>query len=108
MAYLAASTVLTRLTATIEVGNLTLDISGHQFSSEWDADTHPALVTVNELLVSRLTLIPHTMAVIKAVGYRCIEVFLIHQQMVVGGFQVVLDKVTIDGPLAYVNKAVAC
>ena len=79
-------------TATVEVGNLTLRVGGHQLGHEGQADGFPSclyvVVAVSLLLahiVVGLTLVPHTIAAAHGVGDRTVEVLLVYKQMVVGG-----------------------
>ena len=89
--------VLAGMAAAVEVGNLTLLVRRHQFGGERQADALPACAAIHILLIVGLALIPHTMAFVEGIGHRRIEVHLVHELMVVGGNQVALYEVTVDG-----------
>ena len=87
--------ILTLITATEEVGDLTLLVGGHQLGRERQADALPAFRTIHELIVFRLTLVPHAHVRGEGIGDRRIEVLLVNQEVVTSG-NAVLYPVTMQ------------
>ena len=77
------------LAFTIEVGDLTLLIGGDKFGCEWQADIFPTLCRAFSVcpmdiyIVIRCTLIPHALTANERILDRTVELFLIHQEVVV-------------------------
>ena len=68
----------------IEVGDFTLLRCGDELGLERDADALPTLLVATlhgDIVVGR-ALVPHAMTTIKLVGYRAVEVLLIHEEVV--------------------------
>ena len=85
-----------RGTTAVEVGYLALILRRYQFGSERQADGGPALCQTDVVIGD--TLIPHALAAGEVVTDRTVEVFLIDQQLVANGREVILYQMAKDSP----------
>ena len=83
-------TAFDRGAAAVEVGDLALILRRYQFGCERQADGGPAFRQADVVIGD--TLVPHALAAGKVVTDRTVEVFLIDQQLVANGREVVLHQ----------------